>query len=172
MVAVAALVAAAWLAPATLLDARIANATDSVVRLVDAEGTIWNGRATLTANAARIPVTWQVDGWPLLRGVVQARMRSVAGTRVTGVFGAPPLDLGEVRATLTASDDTISGTADNAGGDLALRGDWSFRVEDGLVLALLLTPRRADQTELKQALAAIGTVDGDGWRVDWRVPLR
>ena len=60
----------------------------------------------------------------------------------------------------------------NEGGDLALRGQWTMTASDGLALALLLTPRRADQTDLKRALAAIGTADGDGWRVDWRVPLR
>ena len=85
--------------------------------------------------------------------------------------GALPLDLGDVRSTLKADGDVVSGPLGNEGGDLALRGEWKLDAA-GVTLALLLTPRRADQAELKQALAAIGTADGDGWRVDWRVPLR
>jgi hypothetical protein len=92
--------------------------------------------------------------------------------RIAIVGNAAPLDLGEVRATLTAGGDTLSGSIDNDGGDLALRGEWAIRPDDGLRLALLLTPRRAGQAELAGALAAIGTADGTGWRVEWRVPLR
>jgi len=38
--------------------------------------------------------------------------------------------------------------------------------------ALLLTPARAGETELKRMLSAIGTAEGAGWRVEWRAPLR
>ena len=243
MVALAAVLEGLWLAPASLLDARIAGATGQTVRLVDPTGSVWSGRGILVAAPARIPVAWEVDVWSLLRGTVRAQIRSDSGatipratiaanangvtlsdvdvtipagvfvallgsagpgsiagdvtamtddldltpgarrgearlvwrgarvTPVGGVLGAVQLDLGEVRSMLKADGDEVSGPVANMGGDLALRGDWKFDAA-GVTLALLVTPRRADQAALTQALAAIGTPDGDGWRVNWRVPLR
>ena len=45
------------------------GATGRAVRLADADGTVWRGRGTLVAAATRIPVAWDVDLWPLLRGI-------------------------------------------------------------------------------------------------------
>ena len=84
----------------------------------------------------------------------------------------PPLDLGEVQSTVTARSDGIAGPVTNEGGDVALRGEWSIREGAGLVLALRITPRRAGETELARALAAIATPDGGGYRVEWRMPSR
>ena len=241
MVAIAVAIEAAWLAPAALLDPRVARTTGSVLRLAGTEGTVWQGRGNVVAGTARIPIAWRVEIWPLLQGVVrlqvtsgngaetpratiavsadtlsfhdvdvtfpaevlaaalgQAGVGSVAGevnvraadaeltpgssrgearlgwhgARIAFVGGAPPLDLGEVRATLTADGSVFSGPIANDGGDLALRGEWTMRPKDGLRLALLLTPRHAGQAEIARALSAIGTADGAGWRVDWHVPLR
>jgi len=239
-VALAVIVAAAWLAPAALLDSRVARATGDAVRLAAAEGTVWQGRGTIVAATARIPIAWDVDVLPLLRGIVRMQVRSghgaltpratialhgnaialhdvdvtlpaaavaafmgyaaasVAGevgavaddvelapgsyrgearlswrgARIVGLGDAGPLDLGEVRSTAKAAGDAISGPLTNEGGNLALRGQWTMTARDGLALALLLTPARADQTELKRMLSAIGTAEGAGWRVDWRAPLR
>jgi len=92
--------------------------------------------------------------------------------RITFVGSALPLDLGEVRATLTADGRAFSGPVANDGGDLALRGEWAMGPNEDLRLALLLTPRHAGQPEIARALSALGTADGTGWRVDWHVPLR
>jgi Type II secretion system (T2SS), protein N len=241
MVALAAIVEAVALAPATLLDARIARATGQSVRLADAEGTLWHGRGTIAAGASRLPIAWEIDVGPLLRGVVRVQIRpdsgaatpraeiaatangialrnaevtipadvlagflgnaapgSVAGdvtasaddldltrgsrrgearlvwrgARIAGLVGGAPLDLGEVRSTAKVEGEAISGPLANEGGELSLRGEWKMGENDDLALAMLLTPRRADQAELKRALAAIGRADGDGWRVNWRVSLR
>ena len=94
------------------------------------------------------------------------------GARIVGLGDVGPLDLGEVRGTAKAGGDAMSGPLANEGGDLALRGQWTMTARDGLALALVLTPARADQTELKRTLSAIGTPEGGGWRVDWRAPLR
>ena len=238
-VALAAIVAAAWLAPATLLDSRVARATGDALRLAGAEGTVWRGRGTIVAAAARIPIAWDVDFGALLQGAVRVKVRSgngastpratialhgdaialhdvdvtlpaaivaalsgyaasvggevgaVAddfelaptsyrgearlvwrGARIDGIGNVGPLDLGEVRSTVKADGDAISGPLANEGGDLALRGRWTMNAKDGLGLALLLTPTRADQTALKRTLSAIGTAEGGGWRVEWRAPLR
>ena len=79
MLALAVAIAAAWLAPATLLDTRIAGATGGMVRLADTAGTLWNGRGSLVAKTTRIPIAWRVDCWPLLRGMLRVRLASGIG---------------------------------------------------------------------------------------------
>ncbi len=241
MVAIAVAIAAAWLAPAALLDPRIARATGGMLRLADADGTIRQGRGNVLAGATRIPVAWRVELWPLLRGVARVQLRSGTGGAtpratiaigadslafhdldvtfpaavigalfgptaagfVTGEFrisaedialtpgssqgearlawsaariafaGSPlPLDLGNAHAVLKADGDVLSGPIANEGGDVALRGDWTMRREDSVRLTLHVTPRRPDLPDLERTLAAIGTADGNGWRIEWRVPLR
>jgi hypothetical protein len=241
MVALAAMAEAAWLAPAALFDARLARVTDSAVRLVDAQGTIWRGRGTLAAAASRVPIAWELDFWPLLHGVARVRLspgdgastprgtivlrshgvalsdidvaipapmlaalagqgsnvpvsgelRAKAealdltpgasrgsaalawrGARVAGLPGLASLDLGEVQSSVAAQGDRVAGPVTNEGGDVALRGEWSFRAGDGLVLALRVTPRRAGDTDVARALAAVATPDGGDFRVEWRMPSR
>jgi len=241
MVALAAIIAAVSLAPATLLDARIAHATGQWARLIDTEGTVWHGRGTMVMATTRIPVAWEIDIRPLLEGVVRVRVRSGTGAAtpratiafrtdgvalrdvdvtipagalaalldrtaagsvvgdvsvladdlelgagrqrgdarlawrgagIAAIVGPAMLDLGDVRSTLSANGEALAGPLANEGGDLALVGEWKMHPRDGLSLALRLTPRRTDAAKLKAALAAVATADGDGWRVDWRVPFR
>ncbi len=241
MVAIAVAVEAAWLAPATLLDPYAARASGGVLRVADAEGTVWHGRGNVVAGTARIPVAWRVGFWPLLQGVlrvdvtsgtraetpratitisadtlsfadvdvtVPARILSAAlgqaavaavdgdihataanfawkphasrgeariawrAARMAFVGTGAPLALGEVRTTLTADGDLLSGSVTNDGGDLALRGEWSIRTQDQLRVALHVTPRHAGHDELARVLATIGTADGAGWRIDWHAPLQ
>lgn len=240
MVGLAAVVEAAWLAPAALVDARLAQVTADTVRLLDAQGTIWRGRGTLAAAASRVPIAWDLDFWPLLQGVARVRLtprdgaptprgtlairqdgvafsdvdltipapmlaalageanvpvageiraraealdltsRSSHGSatlawraaRVAGLPGLPALDLGNLQSLVTARDDGVAGPVTNEGGDVAIRGEWSIRAGDGLVLALRVTPRRAGETDLARALAAVATPDGGDFRVEWRMPPR
>lgn len=235
MVGLAAVVEAAWLAPAALVDARLAQVTADAVRLLDAQGTIWHGRGTLTAAASRVPIAWDLDFWPLLQGVARVRLiprdgaptprgtlalrsegiafsdvdltipapmlaalagqaanapiageiraqaealdltpRSSRGNatlawraaRVAGLPGLPSLDLGNLQSLVTARGDSVAGPVTNEGGDVAIRGEWSIRAGDGLVLALRVTPRRAGETDLARALAAVATPDGRDFRVE------
>ena len=92
--------------------------------------------------------------------------------RIAGIWPRYALDLGEVRTTVIASGPAMSGPVTNDGGSVALRGEWALQEKDGLSLALRVAPRRADQVDLTRWLSAIGTPDGDGWRINWRVPLR
>ena len=241
MLALAVAVAAAWLAPAALLDPRIAGTTGGMVRLAETDGTVWNGRGSLVAEATRIPIAWQVEYWPLLRGVLRVRLVSDTGAatpraivavgtdtlafhdvdvtlpaaffgvtlspfavvsvageislkaddiewkpdssrgearviwhaaRIAFAGSAAPLDLGDVRTEATANGSVLAGSLRNEGGDFALRGEWTMRAHDSVQLALHLTPRRAGPSDLERTLSAIGTADGNGWRIDWRGPLR
>ena len=63
-------VAVAALAPARLVDARLAQATDGRLRLADAAGTVWRGEGIVTdaRGALRLPVTWQLSPLAVLAG--------------------------------------------------------------------------------------------------------
>ena len=80
LIAIAIAAGIAWLAPASLLDARLAQATGGVLRLTGAQGTLWRGRGVVTDANAQLPVAWELDPWPLLQGVgrssICARMAS------------------------------------------------------------------------------------------------
>jgi len=78
------------------------------------------------------------------------------------------IDLGEATATLAAQGDRLAGPVVNVGGNLDVRGDVAIGTGGSAAIALLLTPRRADDAELARVLAAIGTPDGAGWRVNWQ----
>lgn len=70
----------AWLAPATLVGNRIERASGGALRLADTEGTIWHARGMLLGGAARLPLAWDLEFWPLLRGHWRLHVRPYAGT--------------------------------------------------------------------------------------------
>jgi hypothetical protein len=230
------------LAPASLADARLAAITEGAVHLTDAEGTLWNAHGIITSGAARIPIAWRIDAWPLLRGEFHLRLvrgdggsaampkgdvaigrnswqlrdldatipaafiaaaagwsaalaggdvainaafvewtpqaaRGDAqiqwrGAWITAPGSAEATALGDITATLRGSTDRLSGPVSNAGGDLAVQGIVTLGAQSGVQLSLVLTPRRADDRNLARALLIIGVPEGDGWRVEWRLPPR
>jgi hypothetical protein len=81
-----------------------------------------------------------------------------------------PLDLGDVTVTLVANGERLAGPVANSGGVLDIRGDVTVRPDRSAAIALLLTPRSADDATLARALAVVGTPEGDGWRVTWQTP--
>ena len=85
------LLAIAAFAPASLLDRRIAAATGGKVRLVDATGTVWNGRGAL-ANAAgtwRAPIAWTV-AWAALATGTLAGAAAARSTRTGAMRDSSP----------------------------------------------------------------------------------
>jgi general secretion pathway protein N len=74
--------AIAAFAPASLLDRRIATATGGKVRLVDASGTVWNGRGALASEAGtwRSPIAWTVAWTALAQGTLAVAFEPAAGT--------------------------------------------------------------------------------------------
>jgi hypothetical protein len=240
-VAGVAAIVAAWLAPAALVDSRLAQITGGRVRLADTEGTVWRARGDLVAGRARMPIAWRLEAWPLLRGELHIHLvpdtstvsdspragiaiadgrvslrdvdasfpatlfAAAAGTswvlggnlrvKATAINWTPPssngeakiqwrqarlaavqstasLDLGDVSLPLKADGDRLFGPVSNDGGDLSVRGDLAFRAAQGVEVSLLLTPRRADNVDLIQALSVLGTAEGGGWRILWKQPLR
>jgi hypothetical protein len=94
------------------------------------------------------------------------------GARIAFAGSAIPLDLGDVRARVTADGSALSGPLANDGGDVALRGEWAMRAHDSVQLVLHVAPRRPGLADLERTLSAIGTAEGSGWRIEWRGPLR
>lgn len=239
--AIAVTIAALWLAPAALLDPRLARATGGILHLANADGTVRQGRGDLVAGTTRIPIAWRVEFWPLLQGVVRTRLMSATGAgtpraamavgldtlafhdvdvtfpaavvaavlrqgdgvfvageinitaadieltegssrgearlawhaaRITFPGSAVPVDLGDVRTVVTAGGSAFSGPLGNDGGDLALRGEWAMHAHDSARVSLHVAPRRPGMSDLERTLSAIGTADGDGWRIEWHASLR
>jgi general secretion pathway protein N len=87
------LAAIATVAPATLIDARLARATDGRLRLADAEGPWWRGRGTLTdaAGTWRVPMAWRVVPAQLAAGQLGIEWIADAGmTKPRGRVDAGP----------------------------------------------------------------------------------
>ena len=56
-------------APASLASLAVDRASHGVLKLADAEGTLWHGHGTLAApRSLRLPIAWSIDAWPLARG--------------------------------------------------------------------------------------------------------
>lgn len=68
-----AVIAFVALAPASLLDRRLAVATAGRLRLSDTEGSVWRGRGVVTDDRGewRVPVAWRVAPLALLRGELE-----------------------------------------------------------------------------------------------------
>ena len=141
-VALAVAIAGAWLAPAALLDPRIARATGGVLRLADASGTLRQGRGSVVAGATRIPVAWRVDFWPLLRGVVRVRLVSGTGAatpRATIALATDSIALRDVDVTLPA--EVIAATLGHAAtGSVA--GAVTLKADD-IDMGVGFEPRRS-----------------------------
>lgn len=103
-------------APASFADAALARATEGRVRLADASGTLWRGRGRLLladvappsiaerpAGVPRVAAgvvipgafNWRVSFWPLLVGVLDARIEHDSMRQPVLLTGRP----GELRAT-------------------------------------------------------------------------
>ncbi|HZQ60975.1 MAG TPA: type II secretion system protein N [Casimicrobiaceae bacterium] len=68
-------------APASLVSPTIGRLTEDRLTMVDPQGTLWHGRALLSAGEERMPVAWRVHAASLLRG-------EVAVTLTPGTEGA------------------------------------------------------------------------------------
>jgi general secretion pathway protein N len=95
------------LAPATLVDARIAKATDGRVRLADARGFWWRGSGIVSTSDGRalVPVAWRVDMPALLRGALAVDLVDAAGSGILGTLTAHDdvTTIRDVRATIPAA---------------------------------------------------------------------
>lgn len=134
---VAALVA---LAPAALLDSRLATLSGGHLRVVNTAGTIWNGSGELVQLPAgsREPLHWRLEAWPLLRGEVRAAIGS--GTdgapSATLVYGRDHFELRGFDFSLPVesllSSVTAAKLAQTVGGNLQLHVEHLLQLGDTL----------------------------------------
>jgi Type II secretion system (T2SS), protein N len=134
-VAGVAAIVAAWLAPAVLVDSRLAQITGGRVRLTDTEGTVWRARANLVAGTATMPIAWRLEAWPLLRG--ELRVHLVPDTSTVGDSPRAGIAIAGDRVSLRDVDASFpaalfaaaagAGTAWGVGGDVRVNAtamDW------------------------------------------------
>ena len=137
--------------------------------------------APMLAALAATPPSWMAGGdvdiaaasfnWMPPAGSGEARIVWRAA-RLTPPAASDAVALGDVTVALTAFEDRVKGTIRNDGGDLDVQGDVSVRPGEGTLLSLVLVPRESASPALRGALAAVGAGDGNGWRVEWRIPAR
>jgi general secretion pathway protein N len=74
-------IAVAINAPASLLDSRIAAATEGRARISNTMGTVWNGSGDLVLlpRGTRRSLAWHIDAWPLLTGEVRGTVAMEGG---------------------------------------------------------------------------------------------
>ena len=144
------------------------NTDVTLPALLLTQGTAF-GKIGLIAGGEIEAITPRLDWTPTtLAGDVRLIWRSA---RLT-LPPFPPVDLGELTATLAANGNQLAGPVSNQGGDLDIRGDASVGADRSATVTLTLTPRRSDNVALNNVLAAFGTPDGAGWRFAWRSPPR
>ena len=115
------------LAPAALMGPRLAEASAGVVTLVESEGSLWRGRATLAMSDSRLPFAWSVDATDFLRGRLTLRIspQDADGTMpvatvTAGRDGILLSDIDVVVPAHAASAALASAKGIALGGDLSL----------------------------------------------------
>jgi hypothetical protein len=73
-------IALAVLAPAALLAPTVDQISGGELALLDADGTVWNGRGTLALRGQRLPVAWRVEPAPIVVGELAVRITAADGT--------------------------------------------------------------------------------------------
>ena len=65
--------------PATLVDRRLAAASNNKLRLANASGTLWNGRGNITdaGGTWRVPVGWSISTQAVARGIHEVVLRPI-----------------------------------------------------------------------------------------------
>jgi general secretion pathway protein N len=128
------------LAPASLLDARLASISEGRVRIANATGTLWHGSGdlVLAAGGAQRPVAWSIDAWPLLRGELRGSFTGGADSQRIGTFDASGNKLELRGIELAVPMETLLRTLGapsilaSAGGEVTLRVDRLVRGADTL----------------------------------------
>jgi general secretion pathway protein N len=141
---VVAIAAFALVAPASLLDGRLAASTAGRLRLSDAEGTVWRGRGAIGDSRGqwRVPIAWRIVPLSLAQGALAWTFEPLAdgsGPRGDVTLREGSVELRNVGLALPAVA-LRSWAADvplpEPGGDLRLdapRFTYDFRAGDGAI---------------------------------------
>jgi general secretion pathway protein N len=82
-------------APASLVDARVAAATDGKVRVTDAQGTLWTGAGVvrLADGSAGHPIAWRADPSSVVTGALAVALGAGPGAPLTSTLRIAPTRL-------------------------------------------------------------------------------
>lgn len=154
------------LAPATLVDGRLAAMTDGRLRITTASGTIWRGAGALTdaGNTWQLPLAWTVAPAALARGeldVTIVPVRDATTPQGSLVLSSSGIALTNFRALLPAQ--ALAGwlpirDAPALGGDVSIEAStfrWNGSSGQGNLNARWLRARVATAA----GAADLGTVD-------------
>jgi hypothetical protein len=129
------------IAPASLAGVALASLSNGAVALAEAEGTFWHGRGTITAaRAARVPVAWTIEPWPLLRRELHLHVLAPGGAsnspRADIVARRGAVSMRDVDVTLPARiiEDLAPRSGIRVNGDAHLTApslDWTPAAFDG-----------------------------------------
>jgi hypothetical protein len=166
---VVAVVVLALQAPASWLAQRLSLATGDAVRVIEPQGTIWDGRGVLTSPDGRwrIPVSWHLKAGPLVRGEVELELEPQSGR------DTPRGTLRITRTGVAAQGlvldlpATVLDSAFRGGRPLAFGGD--LRVESPAIVLeasggsgrLAVRWDRARMAAADGSSLSLGTVSGD-----------
>jgi len=175
-VAVATAMAAVALAPAALVDDRVARISGGAIRLADTSGSVWHGHGIFAAGTLRLPVDWRIDPWAFARGELRLRVAPGAGAgapRASLAIDANRVVLDDVEVTLPAAliatlASPRSGRTVAVGGDVGLRiatMEWAPPASRGVALvtwrgATLAPPGGTPPVDLGTLTATL-TADND-----------
>jgi len=108
--------------PATLVDRRLAAASNNKLRLANASGTLWNGRGNITdaGGTWRVPVGWSISTQAVARGIHEvvlrpidsapSRKRSASGSPSASTYKAGLAEVGAVSRKSSAAGSPSPGT--------------------------------------------------------------
>ena len=169
-------IALAISAPASLLDARVAELSDGHLRVADAEGTLWNGSGQLlfVPGGTRRALAWHIDAWPLLRGEVQGTIAldADAAQRADFAYGRQGIELRHFDLSLPMESllksAGVPGALTTAGGSVTAHIERLVQTPEAIDAQLTLQWRDASLPSLRPGdRIALGEVRLD---VDGRGP--
>jgi general secretion pathway protein N len=180
--AVLLVIALAAMAPAALLDARIAALSDGRMRIANAAGTIWNGSGELVLLPAgtRRPLFWRLDAWPLLRGEIRGTIAGAEGAPGAALtYGRDRFELRGLDLSLPAESllraATAAKTPLGVGGNVFMRVDRLLQVPEALDAQLTVQWRDASvpgpRTDARIALGDV-RLDLNGRGVELSGPVQ
>jgi general secretion pathway protein N len=144
-------IALAVMAPATLLDARIAALSGGRMRIANASGTLWKGSGELVLMpvGTRRPLSWRLDAWPLLRGDIRGVVAGdgQSGQEATIAYARDRFQLAGLDLSLPAESllraAAAARTPLGVGGNLVLHVDHLVQVPEALDAQLTVQWRDA-----------------------------
>lgn len=151
--------AATFFAPATLLDQRVALASDGRVRIANASGTLWHGSGLVVdaRGQGRLPIEWQLDKAALIRGIVDVALlqdRATNAPRGHLRVNGERVEARDIDLTIPAA-----ALAERASGNVSIASD-AIAIEHGRTSgALSIDWRQARIEPTSQQVIDLGDVN-------------